>query len=201
MVRTITIVDNKSQGRYEFETEGDKLKDIIAGCKSLGISTIDVEFQEAYSRTVMRDPEAYLPTNVPTGHGDETTNDLVIVVTAPKKKIKSGATVSSRAEAYDYIKAHGLKDAVASKFGKNFTQCKTDDLVAFCQKAKKSDCGCGSSTVVEKALDLVEKLYKNNAISKAVYSNLKSVLEGGEAAPIKKRLSDDELQKLVGRLS
>lgn len=217
MVRNITIVDNKSQSRYDFETEGTKLKDIIAGCKSLGISTEDVEFQEAYSRTVLRDPEAILPSNVPTGHGNETTNDLVIVITAPKKKIKSGAM--SRADAYAYIKANGLSDKVLSMYGRNYTQCRTDDLVVICEEHmasankaasrkenenpktedNKKSC-CEGSSIVKKAMALNEELYKNNAITKSVYSNFKSVLEGGEAAPVKKRISDDELNKLVGRM-
>ena len=39
----------------------------------------------------------------------------------------------TRAEAYNAIKSMGLQDACVKKFGKNFTICKTADLIALVQ--------------------------------------------------------------------
>ena len=39
----------------------------------------------------------------------------------------------TRAEAYSAIKSMGLQDACVKKFGKNFTMCKTADLIALIQ--------------------------------------------------------------------
>lgn len=37
--------------------------------------------------------------------------------------------IMSRAEAYNAIKARGLQDECVKRFGKNFTMCKTQDLI------------------------------------------------------------------------
>ena len=55
------------------------------------------------------------------------------MLTNTNKKIRSGATAMSRAEAYNAIKSMGLQDACVKKFGKNFTMCKTADLIALVQ--------------------------------------------------------------------
>jgi hypothetical protein len=50
------------------------------------------------------------------------------MLTNTNKKIRSGAM--SRAEAYARIKAWGLGELCKEKYGKNFTQCSTNDLIA-----------------------------------------------------------------------
>lgn len=42
----------------------------------------------------------------------------------------------TRAEAYSAIKSMGLQDACVKKFGKNFTMCKTADLIALINASK-----------------------------------------------------------------
>lgn len=44
----------------------------------------------------------------------------------------------TRAEAYNAIKSMGLQDACVKKFGKNFTMCKTADLIALIQSNSAS---------------------------------------------------------------
>ena len=45
----------------------------------------------------------------------------------------------TRVEAYSAIKSMGLQDACVKKFGKNFTMCKTADLIALVQSSKDSE--------------------------------------------------------------
>ena len=61
------------------------------------------------------------------------TNELVFMLTNTNKKIRSGAATMSRAEAYSTIKSMGLQNACVKKFGKNFTMCKTIDLITLIQ--------------------------------------------------------------------
>jgi hypothetical protein len=45
----------------------------------------------------------------------------------------------TRTEAYNTIKSMGLQDACFKKFGKNFTMCKTADLIALIEAHKDSE--------------------------------------------------------------
>lgn len=45
----------------------------------------------------------------------------------------------TRIEAYNTIKSMGLQDACFKKFGKNFTMCKTADLIALIEAHKDSE--------------------------------------------------------------
>lgn len=47
-----------------------------------------------------------------------------------KKKKKMSTTTVSRSEAYDAIKKNNLQAECLKKFGKNFTMCKTADLIS-----------------------------------------------------------------------
>ena len=62
------------------------------------------------------------------------TADLLAVIgskAAPVASVPSAPTVTNRAEAYDVIKARCLGEAIKAKYGKNFTNCSTDRLIAF----------------------------------------------------------------------
>ena len=59
------------------------------------------------------------------------------MLTTANKKIKSGALSPERKNVLDEIKAKGLGAAVTAKFGKNATQCKTPDLLAFLAEQSK----------------------------------------------------------------
>ena len=96
----------------------------------------------------------------------------------------------SRAEAYAAIKANNLQDAVKSKFGKNFTQCSTEDLIGMlaksvgtkpAAKAKEAPKAAKpaakketkAETEAEKPVEVVDKVARK-AISElvdALYSN------------------------------
>ena len=63
------------------------------------------------------------------------------------KKIRSGADMS-RSDAYAAIKAKGLQEECVKRFGKNFTMCKTADLIALVNE--KSVSKSTSSTPAKK---------------------------------------------------
>lgn len=92
-------------------------------------------FHEGLSHTDMRDDNAVLPTNLP--WKGQITNNLVFMLSEPRKKIRNGA-VASRSEAYIFIKKNNLGDAFAAKYNvKNYTNGKTADLIEFCNTTSK----------------------------------------------------------------
>ena len=64
--------------------------------------------------------------NIPELPEDRRERGYVFFVSPAQNKFKNGAY--SRMECYALIKERGLADAVKQKYGKNFTQVKTDDL-------------------------------------------------------------------------
>jgi hypothetical protein len=84
-------------------------------------------FYEGTSKVELKDDNSVLPHDVP--YKGTTTNELVFMLTNTNKKIRSGADMN-RAEAYAAIKANNLQSECVKRFGKNFTVCKTADLVA-----------------------------------------------------------------------
>jgi hypothetical protein len=63
-----------------------------------------------------------------------------------------------RKEAYAQIKKLGLAEDVKKKFGKNFTQVSTTDLVAMIEGAKKSAVKKAAPVAAEKDIKKVEEL-------------------------------------------
>ena len=106
-----------------------------------GIDYDGMTFYEGRTRTELKDDASVLPVNVPVPakgtNPATTTNNLVFMLTTANKKIKSGALSPERKNALEEIKAKGLGATVAAKFGKNATQCKTPDLLAFLAEQSK----------------------------------------------------------------
>lgn len=127
--RQITIVSSRTQAKKVIMSGAETLGELKHDLDANGIDYDGLAFFEGISKSELKDNEAILPKNLP--WKGQITNNLVFMLTEPQKKIKNGA-VSSRTEAYNYIKSHNLQQTVVSKFGKNFTQCKTDELVALC---------------------------------------------------------------------
>lgn len=126
-------------------------KSIMSGAETLGALKVDMRraginydgmtFYEGRTRTELKDDTSILPVNVPVPakgtNPATTTNDLVFMLTTANKKIKSGALSPERKNTLEEIKAKGLGAAVTAKFGKNATQCKTPDLLAFLAEQSK----------------------------------------------------------------
>ena len=124
--RKVTIINNKTQSQKVIQAStATTLGELKREMREAGIEYEGMTFFEGHLRAELKDDASILPTNIP--YKGQVVNDLTFLLTAPEKKIKSGAM--SRAEAYNAIKARGLQDECVKRFGKNFTMCKTQDLI------------------------------------------------------------------------
>lgn len=124
--RKVTIINNKTQSQKVIQaSSATTLGELKREMREAGIEYEGMTFFEGHLRAELKDDASILPTNIP--YKGQVVNDLTFLLTAPEKKIKSGAM--SRAEAYNAIKARGLQDECVKRFEKNFTMCKTQDLI------------------------------------------------------------------------
>ena len=139
--RKILFVLSNSSNQKSIMSEAETLGALKADMRRAGISYDGMTFYEGRTRTELKDDASVLPVNVPVPakgtNPATTTNNLVFMLTTANKKIKSGALSPERKNALEEIKAKGLGAAVTAKFGKNATQCKTPDLLAFLAEQSK----------------------------------------------------------------
>lgn len=129
--RKITVVQTKNQKKSVIMSAATTLAELKSDLRANGIDYDGMTFFEGTSKVELKNDASVLPHDVP--YKGTVTNELVFMLTNTNKKIRSGATTISRAEAYSAIKSMGLQDACVKKFGKNFTMCKTADLIALVQ--------------------------------------------------------------------
>lgn len=199
ITRKVTIINSRSQSQKVIQdSHATTLGELKAEARARGIDFEGMTWFEGHMRAELKDDAAPLPTNIP--YKGQVVNDLTFMLTAPEKKVKSGAV--SRAEAYAAIKELGLQGECVKKFGKNFTQCSTADLIALVEKADNkpaavdlpkaaepeetpvapevasdSSCACGNTAKALAAL--VEDLYDSEAISEDTYDKVTAILKGG----------------------
>lgn len=129
--RKVTIINSKTQSQKVIQdSKATTLGELKQEMRERGIDYTGMTFFEGHMRAELKDDAAPLPTNIP--YKGQVVNDLTFMLTAPEKKVKSGAM--SRAEAYAEIKKRGLQGACVDKFGKNFTQCSTADLISLIER-------------------------------------------------------------------
>lgn len=197
--RKVTIINNKTQSQKVIQaSSATTLGELKREMREAGIEYEGMTFFEGHLRAELKDDASILPTNIP--YKGQVVNDLTFLLTAPEKKIKSGAM--SRAEAYNAIKARGLQDECVKRFGKNFTMCKTQDLidllgedsakpapvkekkevVAEEKATKEVEISKESSTpegnVVGALEILLEDLYGSDTIEEATYNRAMAELKG-----------------------
>ena len=197
--RKITIVQTKNQRKSVIMSAATTLAELKSDLRANNIDYNGMTFFEGTSKVELKNDASVLPHDVP--YKGTITNELVFMITNTNKKIRSGATNMSRLEAYNAIKSMGLQDACVKKFGKNFTMCKTADLIALIQsnsvlkpapkaEAKKeekveapaSNGSEGVDTVARAAISkLVEILEHNTAIEDYEKGEVLNIL-GGEVA-------------------
>lgn len=184
--RKITVVSTQTQRKSVITTGAETLAELKSALDEAGINYDGMTFYEGTSRTELKDNASVLPKDVP--YKGTTTNELVFMLTNTNKKIKSGNM--SRAEAYAAIKANNLQDAVKSKFGKNFTQCSTEDLIGMLAKpvetkpvakAKEAPKAGKPVEVVDKVArkaisELVDALYSNDSLDSEDADNIRNIL-------------------------
>ena len=132
--RKITSVSTKSQSKKVIMSSATTLAELKSDLRQNGIDYEGMSFFEGTSKVELKNDASVLPHDVP--WKGTVTNELVFMLTNTNKKIRSGAM--SRMEAYAEIKRMGLQGACLEKFGKNFTMCKTADLIALVQNNNAS---------------------------------------------------------------
>lgn len=187
--RKITVIQTKNQKKSVIMSEATTLGELKADLRNNGIDYSGMTFFEGVSKTELKTDASVLPHNVP--YKGQITNELVFMLTNTNKKIRSGATAMTRAEAYSAIKSMGLQDACVKKFGKNFTMCKTADLIALVQSngnskpapvAPASNGGKCVDTVARAAINkLVDILEDNGTIEDYEKEKILGIL-GGKVA-------------------
>lgn len=136
MEREILIANTKTQKRSKITTSATTLGELKTDLRAADIDFSGMTFTEGISKTQLLSDDTQLPQNVM--YKGQPTNNLVILLTNTKKNIASG--VLSRKEAYNLIKQNSLENAVKIKFGRNFTQVPTLDLIKFIEaNVKKSE--------------------------------------------------------------
>lgn len=211
--RKVTIINNKTQSQKVIQaSSATTLGELKREMREAGIEFEGMTFFEGHLRAELKDDASILPTNIP--YKGQVVNDLTFLLTAPEKKIKSGAM--SRAEAYNAIKARGLQDECVKRFGKNFTMCKTQDLIDLlgeggapakegkkeavkekpAKKEKVVGAAASSEGNVAGALEiLLEDLYGSDVIEEGTYDRAMAVLKGTTySAP--EKMSKAEINKM-----
>lgn len=175
--RKILFVLSNSSNQKSIMSEAETLGALKADMRRAGISYDGMTFYEGRTRTELKDDASVLPVNVPVPAKGTTpattTNDLVFMLTTANKKIKSGALSPERKNTLEEIKAKGLGAAVTAKFGKNATQCKTPDLLAFLAEQSKP-----ASQVATKAPKAKKVEEEKVAVDENPDITIKEVIEG-----------------------
>ena len=209
-MRKITVLVESTQSKHVLQSNATTLGELKDELREKNISfNSDDVFKEGMSKTVLTTDESILPSNIP--WRGEVTNDLIFMVTAPQKKIKSG--VMTRAEVYAEVKRLKLQDTISKKVGKNFTQCSTSILLTFIDEASKNSCETKTPAPIAKekkvksnptpevvesvtfcALkELIAMMVNEGVLSEANANNILGVASGRPALPIEKEESYDEL--------
>lgn len=216
--RKITVVSTRNQKKSVIMSAATTLAELKADLRQNGIDYEGMTFYEGTSKVELKDDNSVLPHDVP--YKGQTTNELVFMLTNTNKKIRSGAAMS-RADVYAAIKAKGLQGECVKRFGKNFTMCKTADLltlvyekaaskpvpatpakgkkVAEAKEEKAKECACtneGVDTKARAALSrLVTILVDNCTLEDWEVEEIKDILSV-KANGATSSYSDDEIDRM-----
>lgn len=213
--RKVTIINSKTQSQKVIQdSKATTLGELKQEMRERGIDYTGMTFFEGHMRAELKDDAAPLPANIP--YKGQVVNDLTFMLTAPEKKVRSGAM--SRAEAYAEIKKRHLQSVCVDKFGKNFTQCSTADLISLFEKgstnaapapkAEKpveaeaapvtsdtpSHTGCNCSEAIAM---LTEALYSNDTIEEETYDAVMAALTG-KSCNTPEKMSKKEIDEMFG---
>ena len=123
--RKITVIPTKTHKTQVIESAATTLAELKADLTKAGIDYTDCTFFEGLTKIELKNDAAILPHDVP--YKGTTTNNLVFMITNASKKIRSGAKLDRKA-IIEEIKAKTLTEVVKKTYGKNYTNCKTEDL-------------------------------------------------------------------------
>ena len=131
--RKITVIPTKTHKTQVIESAATTLAELKADLTKAGIDYTDCTFFEGLTKIELKNDAAILPHDVP--YKGTTTNNLVFMITNASKKIRSGA---DRKSIIAEIKAKNLTEVVKKTYGKNYTNCKTEDLQKILNKEAAS---------------------------------------------------------------
>ena len=177
MSRKITVLVESTQSKVVFESNATTLGELKNELREKQVRyDSDCVFKEAASKTILTSDESVLPSNIP--WKGQVTNDLVFMVTAPQKKIRSGAM--DRKEAYAKVKELGLQGEIQEHEGKNFTQCSTAVLISYIENEEKKVAKKASkhtSAPIAKEKVVKADAHTMPASGKEMMSNLRNLLD------------------------
>lgn len=156
--RKITVVETKRQRKSVIMSAATTLEELKRDFRANNIDYDGMSFYEGLSKTELKTDSSLLPHDI--DYKGQVTNELVFMLTNTNKKIKSGNM--TRAEAYSHIKNMGLQDACIKKFGKNFTQCSTANLIALIEDNTDKSSTSKEIASKEEKVSTVVKTTKDN---------------------------------------
>lgn len=189
--RKITVVSTKTQKKSVIMSGAETLGELKKDFREAGIDYEGMTFYEGTSKTELKTDESVLPKDVPytnrTTGETKNTNELVFMLTNTNKKIKSGAM--TRTEAYDAIRAKGLQAECQKRFGRNFTMCKTSDLVSLIESTinlpqqEEVKTGCVDVQARAALTMLVDVLNEDYVIGSGVREKIFGILDSAAVTP------------------
>lgn len=195
--RNITIVTTSNQSKYVVNTDATTLGELKAALAAHNIPYEGMTFYEGLSHSELLTDEAILPHDLP--YRGTTTNELVFMLTTPNKRIRSGAD-NVRQALYDSIKELGLQEIVVARYGRNFTQCKNDELLAVIEEAQANANAPAPYSNIEEAFDALLDILEETAVVGTVHiKKVRRILKGKEVedAPY----SDAEIDAMFAHLN
>lgn len=133
--RKITVIPTKTHKTQVIESAATTLAELKADLTKAGIDYTDCTFFEGLTKIELKNNAAILPHDVP--YKGTITNNLVFMITNASKKIRSGAKLDRKA-IIEEIKNKNLTELVKKTYGKNYTNCKTEDLQKILSKESAS---------------------------------------------------------------
>jgi hypothetical protein len=200
--RKITVVSTRDQKRSTIMSAATTLGELKADLNNAGINYSDMTFYEGLTKTELINDESLLPTNV--SYKGQITNELVFMLTNMNKKIKSGTM--TRAGAYQYIKDNNLQFEVLKRYGKNYTVCKTSELLDLIAELDKSAveevtseepkvCKCNSN--LKDAFEkLISYLYVEGVLYSDQVEDIRNTLNEGVTEKVESSYSNSEIDEM-----
>lgn len=214
MSRKITVLVESTQRKVVLESNATTLGELKNELREMQVD-FDSEnvFKESRTKSILASDESILPTSVP--WKGSVTDELVFMITAPQKKIKSGM---DRKEAYTKVRELGLQDKIQNGEGRNFTQCSTAILISYIEKAskktapkakkaeptapiakekpvKKAKAAEAAEANLDALSDLLDELTGKGIITRSIAQNIWGVANGQPAQPVEKEKSYTDLAK------
>lgn len=146
--RKITVIPTKTHKTQVIESAATTLAELKADLTKAGIDYTDCTFFEGLTKIELKNDAAILPHDVP--YKGTTTNNLVFMITNASKKIRSGAKLDRKA-IIEEIKVKNLTEVVKKTYGKNYTNCKTEDLQKILNKEVASTPADASASTAKTA--------------------------------------------------